>query len=90
MRQHVIREPYQCTEEDSLNGDSPYVLPKDDSMTEKQSDQYGKAESEQRFRKLVGIALGTKPTTQKAMGHKGVAAQRKKPIKKVRRKGEAE
>jgi hypothetical protein len=43
-----------------------------------QSDEYSDQESQQRFHKLVGVALKTPPKTQKAMGHKGVAAQRKK------------
>ena len=47
-------------------------------MTEKREDQFSVRESEQRFRKLVGIALNTPPKTQKAMGKKGVAAQSKK------------
>ena len=57
-------------------------------MTEKQSDQYGEVESEQRFRKLVGIALKTPPKTHKMMGKKGVAAQSKKRRKVVRSKGD--
>jgi hypothetical protein len=42
------------------------------------TDEYSDQESEQRFRKLVGIALKTPPKTQKAIGRKGVVAQRKK------------
>jgi hypothetical protein len=47
-------------------------------MTQKNDDQYSEQESQQRFQKLVGIALTTKPKTQKAMGKKGVAAHSKK------------
>jgi len=46
-----------------------------------QSGEYTEQESQQRFQKLVGIALKTKPKTQKQMGRKGVPAQSKKPAK---------
>jgi hypothetical protein len=48
------------------------------SKQQSSSDQYSGQESEQRFRKLVGIALKSPPKTQKKMARKGVAAQRKK------------
>ncbi len=47
-------------------------------MSREDKDQYNDQESQQRFQKLVGLALNTKPKTQKAMGKKGVAAQSKK------------
>jgi hypothetical protein len=47
-------------------------------MTKSEQENYSKRESEQRFHKLVGIALKTPPKTQKAMGKKGVAAHSKK------------
>jgi hypothetical protein len=43
-----------------------------------QSDQYSEQEAHQRFESLVRAALNTKPKTLKAMGPKGVPAQRKK------------
>jgi hypothetical protein len=43
-----------------------------------QDEQDSDQESQRRFQKLVGIALKTPPKPQKAIGHKGVAAQRKK------------
>jgi hypothetical protein len=46
-----------------------------------QSGEYTEQESQQRFQRLVGIALKTKPKTQKQMGRKGVPAQSKKPAK---------
>jgi hypothetical protein len=54
-------------------------------MTKQQSssDQYSDQESEKRFQKLVSIALKSPPKTQKMMGRKGVAAQRKKAAKKA-------
>jgi hypothetical protein len=53
-------------------------------MKREENDQYSDQESEQRFSKLVGIALKTPPKTQKAMGRKGVVAQRKKGKPKKR------
>jgi hypothetical protein len=55
-------------------------------MTKQQSssDQYSDQEAQQRFQKLVGIALKTPPKTQKAMGRKGVKAQRKKRSAKTK------
>jgi hypothetical protein len=47
-------------------------------MAQNQNDQYSDNEAQERFHKLVGIALKTKPKTQKQMGRKGVASQRKK------------
>jgi hypothetical protein len=55
-------------------------------MSTKQSDQYSHQESEQRFRKLVGIALTTPPKPIKSMGKKGVAAQSKKRVKLTRKR----
>jgi hypothetical protein len=49
-----------------------------------QSSEYTEQESQQRFQKLVAIALKTAPKTQKAMGWKGVVAQRKKGKQKKR------
>jgi hypothetical protein len=49
-------------------------------------EQYSDQESQQRFRKLVGIALKSPPKTQKMMGKKGVAAQSKKRKKSVRKR----
>jgi hypothetical protein len=45
-------------------------------------DQYDEIESQQRFQKLVSIALKSPPKPQKKMARKGVAAQRKKSKKK--------
>jgi hypothetical protein len=42
------------------------------------SSQYSEAESEQRFKKLVTIALNTRPKPIKGMGPKGVPAHSKK------------
>jgi hypothetical protein len=48
------------------------------------TDEYSDQEAQRRFKKLVGIALKTAPKTQKAMGRKGVASQRKKAKAKKR------
>jgi hypothetical protein len=48
----------------------------------KRDDQYSDQESEQRFRKLVGVALKSPPKPQKMMARKGVKAQRKKRQKR--------
>ncbi|MBZ0216477.1 MAG: hypothetical protein K8F25_07990 [Fimbriimonadaceae bacterium] len=47
-------------------------------MTAKSSEQYGERESQQRFQKLVDIALKSPPKPIKSMGKKGVPAQSKK------------
>jgi hypothetical protein len=47
-------------------------------MTKSDPSHYSEQETQQRFQKLVGIALKTPPKPQKMMARKGVAAQRKK------------
>lgn len=47
------------------------------------SDQYSDKEAEQRFEKLVNVALKTPPKPQKMMGPKGVRAQSKKKQKRA-------
>jgi hypothetical protein len=42
------------------------------------ADLYSEQEAQQRFEKLVHVALRTPPKTQKSMGPKGVPAQSKK------------
>jgi hypothetical protein len=44
----------------------------------RESDQYSSQETQQRFQKLVGIALSTPPKPIKSMPKKGVPAQSKK------------
>jgi hypothetical protein len=53
-------------------------------MTKQSVDEkYSEQETEQRFRKLVGIALKSPPKPQRKMGRKGVPAQSKKQRKKI-------
>jgi hypothetical protein len=47
-------------------------------------DQYGEQEAQQRFKKLVGIALKSPPKPIKSMGPKGVPAQSKKRRKRTK------
>ena len=47
-------------------------------MAEKSDDQYSEQEAQQRFKKLVGIALKSPPKPIKSMARKGVPAQSKK------------
>lgn len=47
-----------------------------------QDDQYSEQEAQQRFEKLVHVALNTRPKPIKSMGRKGVPAQRKKRRKR--------
>ena len=49
---------------------------------DKEDDQYSDQEAQQRFEKLVHVALRTPLEPQKMMGHKGVPAQRKKRRKR--------
>ena len=51
----------------------------------KSDQQYGEQEAQQRFEKLVQVALKTPPKPQKMMGYKGVPAQRKKRKKRARK-----
>jgi hypothetical protein len=53
----------------------------------KHSDQYNEQEAQQRFEKLVKIALNSPPKPHKSMTRKGVAAQSKK--RRDRAKGPA-
>ena len=53
----------------------------------KDDENYTEQEAQQRFQKLVGIALKSPPKPIKSMGKKGVPAQSKKPQK--RRKSRA-
>lgn len=48
----------------------------------REDDQYSEQEAQQRFEKLVHVALKTPPKTQKMMGPKGVPAQSKKRRKR--------
>jgi hypothetical protein len=54
-------------------------------MPEKQGDQYSDQEAQQRFEKLVHVALNTRPKPQKMMERKGVPAQSKKKRKRARK-----
>ena len=45
---------------------------------ERDNEQYGDAETQQRFEKLVRAALNTKPKPLKSMGPKGMPSQSKK------------
>jgi hypothetical protein len=49
------------------------------------TNEYSEQEAQQRFEKLVQIALKTPPKPQKMMGYKGVPAQRKKRKKRARK-----
>jgi hypothetical protein len=51
-------------------------------MPKQVSEEFTPAEAQQRFEKLVQVALKTPPKPQKMMGYKGVPAQRKKKRKK--------
>ena len=51
-------------------------------MNQKEADQYSEQEAQQRFKKLVGIALKSPPKPIKSMGPKGVPAQSKKRRKR--------
>jgi hypothetical protein len=48
-------------------------------------DQYSEQEAQQRFEKLVKIALKSPPKPIKSMSPKGVSAQSKKRRKKVKK-----
>jgi hypothetical protein len=54
-------------------------------MEKNQNDQYSDQVSQQRFQKLVGIALKSPPKPQKKMARKGVAAQSKKRRKTAKK-----
>jgi hypothetical protein len=54
-------------------------------MPKSDPDQYSEQEAEQRFKKLVGIALKSPPKPIKSMGRKGVAAQSKRRRKRTKR-----
>jgi hypothetical protein len=51
-------------------------------MAKRDDEQYGEQETQQRFEKLVHVALKTPPKPQKMMERKGVAAQAKKARRK--------
>ena len=48
-------------------------------------DQYSELETQQRFNKLVKLALNTPPKPIKSMGRKGVPAQSKKRRRRAKR-----
>jgi hypothetical protein len=53
-------------------------------MPTRSTDDYSEQEAQQRFEKLVKIALKSPPKPIKSMGKKGVPAQSKKRRKKAR------
>jgi hypothetical protein len=54
-------------------------------MAKNQNEQYSEQETQQRFKKLVHVALNTPPKPIKSMGLKGVPAQSKKRRKRARK-----
>jgi len=49
------------------------------------SNEYSETEAQQRFEKLVKVALKTPPNPMKSIGRKGVPAQSKKRRKRTKR-----
>jgi hypothetical protein len=55
------------------------------STRQREGDDYTEQEAQQRFERLVRVALNTRPKPIKSMGPKGVRAQSKKQQKRRRK-----